>query len=352
MAPYRYPVWKLWERTVCVPTTDTPRWLEEKAKPLDPMSSSENRLSAGGKPMAGYLYAIGAAILWGIGGPVAKHLFNEGVTALVLTQMRQTLSFLLLMTFFLVARRDLARIRLRDIPYLMTMGMAGLALVQISYYSAIARIQVAAAILLQYMAPIVILLFAAAFMKEKLTPTKLLSLLLAVGGCALVAGAYNIRFLTLNLGGVAWGLTSAVCFAFYTLYGQMGLRKYPPMTLFAYSCGFGSIVWWVLNPPQSFFSIAYSPMTWLAFLYVAVLGTIVPFILYFKSLERMEASRVSITSTLEPVVAGVIAYVFIGEKMGFLQVVGGMLVLAGIILLQQSPSPELAHRPVQDGGVL
>ena len=307
---------------------------------------------ANGSPVAGYLYAVGAAILWGVSGPVAKYLFNHDVTALALTQVRQTLSFLILMAFFLIARRDLARIGPRDIPYLAVMGVGGLAMVQISYYSAIVRIQVAAAILLQYMAPVLILLYAAVFTKEKLTAEKLLSLLLAVSGCALVAGAYNVDFLKLNLAGVAWGLTSAVCFSFYTLYGQAGLRRYNAMTLFAYASGFGSILWWIINPPHSFFATQYSALTWLAFLYIALLGTLVPFVLYFKALERIEASRASITSTLEPVIAGVVAFIFIGEKMGFLQVVGGALVVGGIILLQRSPTPEMVHRPVQDGGAL
>jgi len=316
------------------------------------MHGIETGREAGVSPIAGYLYAMAAAVLWGLAGPVAKYLFGHGVNALALTQVRQTLSFVLLMAFFLLARRDLARIGPKDVPYLAVLGIGGLAMVQISYYSAIAKIQVAAAILLQYMAPVLILLYAAVFMKEKITRAKLLSLALAVAGCALVAGVYNVDFLKLNLSGVAWGLTSAVCFSFYTLYGQAGLRKYNAMTLFAYASGFGSILWWIINPPHSFFATRYSALTWLAFLYITLLGTLVPFVLYFKALERIEASRVSITSTLEPVVAGVVAFIFIGEKMGFLQMVGGALVIAGIILLQRSPTPEAAHRAVQNGGAL
>jgi drug/metabolite transporter (DMT)-like permease len=299
-------------------------------------------------PITGYLYAIAAALLWGVSGPVAKYLFNNGVTALTLTQVRMTLSFLLLMAFFLVARRDLARVSPRDIPYLAVLGIPGLALVQISYYSAIANIHVAAAILLQYMAPVFILLYCAVFMREKVTPAKVVSLFLAISGCALVAGVYRIDFLRLNLVGVAWGLVSALCFSFYTLYGQAALRKYSAMPLFAYASGFGAVLWWIVNPPQAFFSIQYSALTWLAFLYVTVLGTVVPFVLYFMSLAHLEASRTSITSTLEPVVAGVVAFIFLGEKMGFLQMIGGALVITAIILLQRSPSPEPAHRPVQD----
>lgn len=303
-------------------------------------------------PMAGYLCAVAAAMLWGVAGPVAKYLFNQGVTAVALTQIRMTLSFVLMMVFFLLARRDLARIGPKDIPYLAMLGIGGFALVQIAYYSAIARIQVAAAILLEYMAPIFILMYAAIFMKEKVTRAKLGALILAVAGCTLVAGIYSLDVLKLNLPGVAWGLMSAAAFAFYTLYGQAGLRKYNVLTLFTYSSGFGAIMWWVLNPPHIFFATQYQPSVWLAFLYIVVFGTIAPFVLYLKALEYMEASRVSITSTLEPFFAGLIAFLFIGETMGALQVLGGALVIAGIILLQRSPTPEAAHHTVHDVGAV
>jgi drug/metabolite transporter (DMT)-like permease len=288
---------------------------------------------------SGYLFAIAAAVLWGTAGPVAKLLFNQGVSALALTQTRQTMSFFFLMCFFLVWRRKFLYIRLKDLLFFAVLGIAGLAMVQISYYFAISKIQVAPAILLEYMAPVFILLYSATFAGEKITPAKVASLVLAIGGCALVAGIYKVDVFKLNLAGVAWGLLSAVFFSFYTLYGQAGLKNYNAMTLFAYASGFGSLFWWVLNPPQAFFAVEYSSLTWLLFVYVALFGTILPFVLYFEALKRMEASRVSLTSTLEPVVAGVVAYLLVGETMAFLQIIGGILVLSGIVLLQQSPSP-------------
>jgi len=287
---------------------------------------------------SGYFFAIAAAALWGTAGPVAKLLFNLGVSALVLTQIRQTLSFFLLMAFFLVWRKDFLYIRMKDLLFFAILGIAGLAMVQISYYFAISKIQVAPAILLEYMAPVFILLYSATFTGEKITPAKVASLVLAIGGCALVAGIYKMDVFKLNLAGVAWGLMSAIFFSFYTLYGQAGLKKYNAMTLFAYASGFGSLFLWTLNPPQEFFAVEYSGITWLLFVYVALFGTILPFVLYFEALKRMEASRVSITSTLEPVIAGVVAYLFVGETMSLFQIIGGVLVLSGIVLLQQSPS--------------
>ncbi|GAB4332593.1 MAG: DMT family transporter [Candidatus Abyssubacteria bacterium] len=296
-----------------------------------------------------YIFALTAAVFWGLGATLAKYLLAHGVSPLPLTQVRQTLSFLLMMAFIAVSRPQLARIGPRDIPYLAVMGIGGIAMVQITYYSAVSRIQVAAAVLLQYMSPVFILVFAAVFMREKVTSAKLASLVMAVTGCALVAGVYKVDLLRLNIAGVSWGLLSAVFFSFYTLYGQAGLRKYNAMTIFAYSCGFGSVLWWTINPPASFFSIQYSGGVWLAFIVIAVFGTIVPFISYFKSLEGLEASRVIITSTFEPVVAGVASFLFLAEVMDTVQILGGVLVLIAIVLLQRSPAAQVERAWVTSG---
>ena len=70
------------------------------------------------------------------------------------------------------------------------------------------------------------------------------------------------------------------------------------------------------------------------FLYVVVFSTIIPFLLFFVGLRYLSATNVSVTSSLEPVIAAVTAYLFLGETMGFLQMIGGLLVLAAVFMLQ------------------
>ena len=69
-------------------------------------------------------------------------------------------------------------------------------------------------------------------------------------------------------------------------------------------------------------------------MFIAVCGTIVPFGLYFEGIRRIKPTHASITATLEPISAAVIAAVFLGEAMGALQITGGLIVIVSIVTLQ------------------
>ena len=133
-------------------------------------------------PLKGYLAIIGAALLWATSGTAGKKLINEGLTAFDLVQVRVTVSALLLAGAFLIRRRDLFRIRLSDVFYFVILGGVILAVAQTSYFYAIGKIQTAAAILLQYLAPILVAVYSICFWKERLTVAKILALVLAMCG--------------------------------------------------------------------------------------------------------------------------------------------------------------------------
>lgn len=98
---------------------------------------------------------------------------------------------------------------------------------------------------------------------------------------------------------------------------------------------FGSMAWFLYQPPWALVP-RYNARTWLAFAVFASVATILPFGLYFKGLKRLSALRTGLTSTIEPVVAAITAFAFIGERLVLLQVLGCALVLLGVILIQVS----------------
>jgi drug/metabolite transporter (DMT)-like permease len=118
------------------------------------------------------------------------------------------------------------------------------------------------------------------------------------------------------------GVASSLFFTFYALYGEKGLKKYNPWTLILYGFGFGAIFYWIILSPMKFVTGGYSLKMWLAFIYIAIFSTLLPFGFYFKGIERVRATRASITATWEPVVAGFAAYIFLGEVLYPLQVLG------------------------------
>ena len=97
--------------------------------------------------LKGYLYILGATISWGISATLARFLFTQHYDAFVLVQMRMTLSCFVLLTAFLIFKRDLLRIRAKDIYKFILMGVIGVAGANYTYYFAIEQTNVATAIL-------------------------------------------------------------------------------------------------------------------------------------------------------------------------------------------------------------
>lgn len=295
------------------------------------------------KSTKGYLCVISAAILWAASGTIGKGLFAGGITPLDVVQVRATFGSLFLALFFGIRARHLFRIQGKDLWFLLFLGCVVMALVQLTYFTAISKIQVAAAILLQYLAPILVAFYSVCFWKERLTAFKLLSLLLSFIGCYLVVGGYNLQLLQLNRAGILWGLASAVCYASYALLGERAMHRYSPWTVLFYALLFSAIPWHIFYPPFHYLVAGFTWSQWTGLLYIAFLGTALPFGLYFVGINYIRSTRASITATLEPISAGFIAYLFLGETLELFQVLGGILVITAIVLLQlRSEKDELA----------
>jgi len=281
----------------------------------------------------GYLYAVMAALLWGISGSAAKFLFGTGVSPFELVQLRLTIAAAVLPAWLLICRRESIKIDLRDIGYFIILGGA-MAAVQFTYLFAISKIQVAIAILLQYLAPSLIALYMVAVTGDRLSRMTLAALAGAFIGCYLVVGAFHFNVLVMNYLGIISGFLSALSFAWYSLQGEYGMRRYPPWTVLFYALLFGAIAWNILQPPFKAFLRSYSLLQWYWIVHIGLLGTLLPFGLYFKGINLIRSTHASITATLEPITAGVLSFVFLNEIMSPLQVAGGIMVIAAVIVLQ------------------
>ncbi len=282
----------------------------------------------------GYFYVLTAAFMWGVSGSSAKFLFNSGITPYQLVQLRLTISAGLLFLWLWIRHRSLLKIDRKDILYFVLFGTVGMAGVQFTYLFAISKIKVAAAILLQYLAPSFIAIHSVVFMRDKLSPVTVIALVGATFGCYLVVGAYNLEILSMNIVGIISGILSAITFAWYSVHGEYGMRRYNPWTVLFFALFFGALVWNVMHPPLEAFMHAYSRVQWAWILYIGVLGTLVPFGLYLEGINLIRATRASITATLEPITAGIVSHIFLNEIMEVPQIIGGTIIIASIICLQ------------------
>lgn len=282
-------------------------------------------------------------MLWAASGSAAKFLFQNGISPFELVQLRTTIAASVLVAWGLLGRRPLLRPLLgsggHDRIYFLALG-AALAVAQFTYLFAISRIQVAAAILLQYQAPVLIALYSVLFTRAKITVITAGALIGAVLGCALMAGVWNFDLVGMNRAGIMSGLASAAAFALYSLRSEYGMRTYAPWPVVTSALLVAAVIWNIAYPPFSAFSAIaagihrHDGMVWIAVVFVGIFGTVLPFGLYNEGIKRIHATHASITATLEPVMAGIIAYFLLGERMEGVPAAGALIVIASIVLLQ------------------
>ena len=281
----------------------------------------------------GFLCVAGAALLWGVAGNVAKYLFNQQVDPVDLAQMRLFFSFFFLAFYLALFRRPLLRPLRPHLLPLTLLGLFGITAVQVTYLLAISRTNVATAIFLQYLAPALVMGYGLLSGAEKPALKNALAVAFSLAGGFLMVKGAPAGGLAVNPAGVLAGLLSACAFAFYTVYGKRLLSLYSPWTILFWGFGTGSVLFCLRRPPwETFF--AYGPVEWLFFGYIAVFSSIIPFGLYIIGLRYTSAVKANLTSTLEPVLAGLLAFFFLGEKLTPPQLAGGALILGGVILIQ------------------
>ena len=282
----------------------------------------------------GYAYVTAAAILWAISGSASKYLFNSGLSPFQVVQLRTTISCVGLLLWLSIRHPSLLKISPRDSLYFLVLGIFGIGAAQFFYLFAISKIKVAAAILLHYTGPVFVTLYSVVFAGYKLRPATVIAILGTLTGCFLLVGAYNLDLLAMNKAGIIGGILAAVAFATYSLLGEYGMRKYNPWTVLFYALLFAALIWNILHFPLEAFFHSYSPAVWWWILFIGVLGTILPFGFYYEGINLIRSTPASITATLEPITAGILSFIFLKETMGPLQIFGGVLVIASIVVLQ------------------
>jgi len=299
------------------------------------------------RPWLGYVLVLSAAVLFAVNGVVAKVILASGLSSLRLTEVRLTGAAIGLGAVLLIARRETLRVHARELPFLAAFGILGLAFVQWLYLFAIHRLELGVALLIQYLAPLLVALWARFVVHRPVRRRLWLALGLALSGLTLVVQIWRGTDTGLNGIGVAAALGGAFAFAAYILLAEQGVERRDAVSLTAYGFVFGALFFALIQPWWSFpghyvtervsllgnLSDTHLPV-WALMLWMIVLGAIVPFALFVGALRHITATRASILAMLEPVVATAVAWAWLDESLTTAQVVGGLVVLAGILLAQ------------------
>jgi len=280
----------------------------------------------------GRALVFAATVFWGTTATLARFVFRDRqVPAITVVELRLVIAATLLGIWLAWRKPEALRLKRKDVGYFLVLGLLGVAAVQGSYYYSISVLGVGLAILLQYLAPSLIVLYEAA-RGAKVTAATVIALVCALGGTALLVG--DVDRVRLHASPISWaiGFGSAVFFAFYVVYSKRGLERYAPETVLFYTFLIAGVFWAVVTPPARIVAAHYDARLWGMFLILGVGSTLVPFSLFYAGLRRLPAAEAGIVATLEPLVAVIAAAIFLGEWLRPLQWLGAVLVLAAAVL--------------------
>ncbi|HEY3293686.1 MAG TPA: DMT family transporter [Candidatus Nanopelagicaceae bacterium] len=295
------------------------------------------------KSLRAEAFLVFGAVAFAFNGVVSKLVLTGGLSAWRLTQVRCTGAFFILLLYVLLRSRESLRTTRAELPWLAAYGVIGFAAVQVGYFIAIARMPISIALIIEFTAPIWIVIYIRFIRKMHVPSMMWISLGLGFLGLLLVGQVW--RGLTLNGIGMIAAFVDAFALAAYFLLGEKLIAHRSTDTLTVWGLGFASLVWAITIPLWSFPTHIFTQKLnlqgifqhytlpgWVLILWIIVMGTILPYVLLLSGLRHLSASTSSVIGMLEPVVAGVFAWWWLGEILTPVQLLGGAVVIAGIIL--------------------
>lgn len=281
----------------------------------------------------GLLAVAGAAALWAAAAVVASNLFEAGMPAVELAEARAVIA---VAGFALVPGAWRRPVR-GDWKRVAALGITIVA-VNVTYYESIARIPVAVALVLQYTAPALVVAWTSVAARRPPSAPVVRALVLASAGVVLVLGVFSRGMDEIDIVGAALALGAAVFFASYAVLAEAVAANYSPQAAMFRAFGVAALVWVGYQATQGLPHDLLLRRHAGAVLFVGLVGTLAPFLLFMWGVQQVQAQRAAIAATLEPVLAAAMAWIWLGQGLSPLQVAGGVVVIAAVVSLQVAPS--------------
>lgn len=291
------------------------------------------KAEAQNKSALGDILIIIAGLFWGSMGIFVHRLNDMGFTSIQVACLRLTAAGVLFALILLIKEPKGFRIKAKDIPLFLALGLVSILFFTCCYFTAIRLMTMSTAAILLYTSPIWVMILAIIFLKEKITTQKIIALVLAFAGCVLVSGFGGKVTPT----GILVGLGSGLGYGLYSIFGTFALKKYSPLTVTCYTfliAGAGSV--FVADPADLASKISATeskPALFGFVLLTSVITAVIPFLLYTLGLNKTTAGKAAVLATVEPAAATLFGLFVMGEKTGPVAIAGIVLVFAAIIVL-------------------
>jgi drug/metabolite transporter (DMT)-like permease len=305
------------------------------------------------RPAFGAALSFSAALLFGLNASTTKVVMAAGVTPEQIVLFRSFSTALIACLIMLATNPKSFIVKKHEWKFLIAFGVIGVALMQWSYSNAVKNLPVGIALLIEYTAIIIVPLASFLLFKERPARKLWFGVALVLGGLMVVSKFWDSQ---LNPVGILFAFSAAIFLSVYFIMGEKSQQSRDPVSTLFYTMLVSSVFWILFSNwrdfDQSITSMAidldgnlagiFVP-AWLLIIWIGVLGSFAPMFFSFVALGHLKATSVGVISTAETVFAFIFGYLWLGEKMEFLQLIGGTLVIAGIIVAQISRGKTLGN---------
>ena len=295
-------------------------------------------------PTLGVIFALTAALLFGLNASTTKVIIQSGLTAEQVVFVRSLFSASIALIWALYANRSALKITARQIPQLILLGVVGVGALQWTYSLAVVMLPVGIALLIEYTAVLWVPIIMMIFFKEGVKKQIWLGAALVLGGLAVVGQVWNSE---LDPIGVLWGFAAAASLTFYFISGERVQRNLPTNVTMFYGMSTATLLFLPFANWQNFdfgkFNMQLdlsgnlagnSVPLWLALVWLGVMGSFLPMAFSYLALRHLSATIVGIIATSETILAFFFALLWLGEYITLTQALGGIVVVLGILIAQ------------------
>ena len=288
--------------------------------------------------LRGMLLASLASSLWaisGISGEILFKKFNFSSDWLVSTRTLISGILLFLIVIFIEKKSVLKPLKnKRDCAGIILFGIAGMYLVQYTYFKTIELSNVSFATILQFTAPFFIFIYESIKNKKVPAVSTVILLFMTILGVVFIATKGNFSNLSISLEALLLGVISAIMIAFYSTYPKKLLKKYGSITVVGWGMIIGSIISNVIHPIWKIEGDV-NTQSIIQVMIVVILGTSIAYLIYIASLNYISSSLAGILTAFEPVLAAILSVAIFGLKFSFIEIVGFVLVFVSIFILEK-----------------
>ncbi|MFD1849212.1 DMT family transporter [Oceanobacillus bengalensis] len=283
------------------------------------------------------IFIIIGASLWGTIGWFVKHLYAHGFTPMEVVTIRVWTAAIILVFFVAItAPKKLLLHKKGDIKYFLGTGILSIIFFNFCLFKTmeISTIPIATALL--YTAPAIVTMISYFLFKEALTKSKIVSLLITLLGTCFVVGLIPLNLEVLQFSSILFGLGAGIGYALYSIFSKFALKKYSSLIITTYTFIIASLTLIPFFPFSEKMPLLLEPSVLFFAFGLGILPTAFAYIVYTYGLQQTEASKASILSTIEPVVATIIGIFIFKEAFSFIQMIGMGCIIGAVILLQAS----------------